>query len=450
MPLDDFHFFNAAFVISSSALTDPLSQRELQAGINFIGMVRPEGSVAIAANAFQVTSELPVSGTIRLPVQGETPSNLKARFLQDGSNFLFPWSVTDQFEDGLPGILLAIEVDINSSFGRKTININGDSLMVYTPVSEEWLLTNTNPAFRPTQAFTGSVELPGADITANISMPYEPGIDQWYGIAECEGLSLGNLSSMAGISGSKSGFTGHLPGELQKLGKGLGKLELTGFSLLVDYTRLDDIRVKDITVVVGMPELNWEIWPDRFELTDISCTFKVGNPFSSPERRTTTRLTARMDIGGVACSVTADSSDAFALYARMDSGESIPLGQLLKKHAPDIPVPAGLTVRTLSLGVEPGKSYSMAMAMDGKDGSFPVPIGPATLEVDDVSMYVAYQQGQGFTGSVSGKAMLNRNVLRLTYSTPGDVLIYSYIPKTSPQRDTGHSYSWRTLLTKIF
>lgn len=435
VPLDDFYFFNASFVVSSGALTDPLSQRELNAGINFIGMVRPEGPVAIAANAFQVTTELPVSGTIRLPIQGETPTELKTRFLHDGnSSFspeLFPWSVADQFEDGLPGVLLSIEADINSSFGKNAVKISGDSLMVYTPISDEWTLTSTYPEFRPVQAFTGSVELPGADISANLSMPYEPGIDQWYGIAECEGLSLSNLSSMAGISGSKDGFMGHLPEELQKLGKGLGKLELVGFSMLVDYTRLNDIAVKDITAVVGMPELNWEIWPDRFELTGIACTFNVRHPFSSTERRTTARLTAKMDIGGVACSVTADSSDGFALYAQMDNGESIPLGKLIKKHAPDIPIPGEMTVSTLKLGVEPGKSYTMAMAMDGEDGSFPIPIGPTTLEVDNVSMYVAYHQGQGFAGSVSGKAVLNNNVLRLTYNTPGDVLIYSYIPKTS-------------------
>lgn len=450
VPLDDFQFFNASFVVSSGTLTDPLSQRELHSGINFIGMVRPEGPVAIAANAFQVTTELPVSGTIRLPVQGETPLTLKNRFLQDGKNYLFPWNIADQFEDGLPGILLSIEVDINSSFGRKAVNINGDSLMVYTPISDEWVLTNTNPAFRPAQAFSGSVELPGADISANISMPYEPGIDQWYGIAECEGLSLADLSSMAGISGSKNGFLGHLPGEVQKLGKGLGKLELSGFSLLVDYTELNNINVSDSTVVIGMPDLNWEIWPNRFELTEIAFTFKVRNPFSSPDRQTSTKMTARMDVAGVACSVTASSSDDFALYAQMDSGESIPLGQLLKKHAPDIPIPAEMTVSALRLGVEPGKSYSMAMAMDGEDGSFPIPIGPATLDVDNVSMYVAYQQNQGFSGSVSGKAVLNKNVLRLTYNTPGDVLIYSYIPKTSLSEILGTLTAGELSLPKSF
>ncbi|WP_257264418.1 hypothetical protein [Endozoicomonas sp. ONNA2] len=431
VPLDDFSFFNASFVVSSGNLIDPRDQRQLNTGINFIGMVRPEGPVAIAANAFQVTTALTVSGTIRPPVQGETPTDLKARFQQDGSNFLFPWHVANQMEGTVPGILLTIEVGINSVFGQKVIQIKGDSLIVYTPISDEWVLTDTNPAFRPVQAFNGSVALPNAGIQTNLSMPYEPGINEWYGIAECEGLSLTNLSSMAGISGSDNGFIDHLPNELQKLVKGLGKLELTGFSLLVNYARLSDICVKDATVVVGMPELDWEIWPDLFTLSSIACTFKVRNPFSNKDRRTTTKLTARMNIGSVGCSVTADSSDGFALYATKDSGESIPLGQLLNKYAPEIPLPADMTISTLRLGVEPGRSYSMAMTMDGEDGSFSIPVGPTTLEVDDVSMYIAYQQSQGFRGSVSGKMMLNKNELRLTYSTPGDVLIYSYIPKTS-------------------
>ena len=233
----------------------------------------------------------------------------------------------------------------------------------------------------------------------------------------------------------KDGFGSHIPKELQKLGKGLGKLELTGFSVLVDYSDLKAITVKTITVKVGMPELNWKIWPDRFELTDISCTFTLKNPFavgkSAAQRSISTKLEAGMDVGNVPCTVTADSRDGFTLYAQMDAGHSLPLGSLLKKYASGVPVPAQMTVNTLRLGVSPGSSYSLAMAMDGENGSFPIPIGPATLQVDDVSMFVAYDQKQGFRGAVSGRATYRDYALSLTYDSPGDVLIYSYIPKTS-------------------
>ena len=434
--LDDFAFFNASFIVSSTAVTDPISQRPLQPGINFAAMIRPEGPIAITANAFQVTTELPVTGQIRLPVQGETPATLRTRFSENGSNFLFPWSVQDQFDDGVPGILLKVDIGIETSLGNKAVEIDGDGLLIYTPVNDDWMLTDTNPAFRPVQALTGSVNLPSANINTRISMPFEPGIDQWTGIAECEGLSLGNLSHMAGISGSKDGFLGHLPKELQKSAKVLGKLELSGFSVLVDYNDPKAISVNDITVVIGMPELNWEIWPDRFTLTNIAATFSVRHPFSTSasstdSRSIETKLTAQMLLGDTPCRVTASSWDGFALYAQMDAGYSIPLGRLLKQHAPDIPVPANMTISTLRLGVEPGQSYSMAMAFDGEDGSFPIPIGPATLKVDDVSMYIAYNKNQGFSGSVSGKVLYRNNVLRVSYDTPGDVLIYSFIPETS-------------------
>ena len=150
------------------------------------------------------------------------------------------------------------------------------------------------------------------------------------------------------------------------------------------------------------------------------------------------------------CSVTADSRDHFTLYAQMDAGNTIPLGQLLKKYASDIPVPAELTVSTLRLGVSPGNSYSMAMAMDGEDGSFPIPIGPATLQVDDISMFVAYEQKQGFRGSVSGTVKYHNYSLSMTYDTPGDVLIYSYIPKTSLSELLGTFTAGELTLPKSF
>ncbi len=454
VPLDDFAFFNASFVASSCETVDSQSQQLLKRGINFLAKIRPEGPLAIAANAFKVTTELPVRGHIRLPVRSETTAKFRTQFMDTGTNFLFPWHVVDQVEGGLPGILLTIDIGVHDSLGKNVLTLDADSLMVYTPISDDWMMSSTNPAFKPVQGFSGSMAIPSANIETDITLPFEPGIHQWLGIAQCEGLSLGNLSQMAGLSGSKDGFMGNLPKELQKMGKGLGKLELTGFSVRVDYSDLKAIAVKNITVEIGMPELNWEIWPDRFELTRISCTFTIDNPFATTKsvnsRIISTKLQASMDLGDVGCSVTADSRDHFTLYAQMDAGNTIPLGQLLKKYASAIPAPAELTVSTLRLGVSPGNSYSMAMAMDGEDGSFPIPIGPATLQVDDISMFVAYEKKQGFRGSVSGTVNYRNYSLSMTYDTPGDVLIYSYIPKTSLNELLGAFTAGELKLPKSF
>ncbi len=435
VPLDDFAFFNAAFVASSCETLDSDSQRPLNKGINFLATVRPEGPLAIAANAFNVTTELPVRGLIRLPLRGETPAKLRSQFMDTGADFLFPWHVADQVEGGLPGILLTISIGINHSLGKNTLTLNTDSLMVYTPISDDWVMPSTNPAFKPVQGFSGAMGIPSANINTAITVPFEPGIHQWLGIARCEGLSLSHLRQMAGLSGSKDGFMGNLPPELQKMSKGLGKLALTGFSVRVDYSNPRAITVKTITVDMGMPELNWEIWPDRFTLTRISCTFTIQHPFSTTQkinpRIISTKLQASMDVADVSCTVTADSRDHFTLYAQMDAGNTLPLGQLLKQYAPGVPAPAELTVSTLRLGISPGNAYSLAMAMDGEGGSLPIPVGPATLQLNDISMFVAYEKNQGFRGSVSGTVNYRNASLSMTYDTPGDVLIYSYIPKTS-------------------
>ncbi len=454
VPLDDFAFFNAAFVTSSCETEDSQSQQPLKKGINFLAKIHPQGPLAIAANAFKVTTELSVRGHIRLPARGETTAQLRTQFMDTGENFLFPWHVEDQIEAGLPGILLTIAIDIHDSLGKNTLTLDADSLMVYTPISDDWVIPSTNPAFKPVQAFSGSMAIPSATVETAITLPFEPGIEQWLSIAQCEGLSLGNLSEMAGLSGTKDGFMGNLPAELQKIEKKLGKLALTGFSVRVDYSNLKAITVKNITVEIGMPELNWEIWPDRFELTGISCVFTIDNPFatakSADPRAINTKLSARMDLGDVGCSVTADSKDHFTLYAQMDADSTIPLGQLLAHYAPGIPAPAELTVSTLRLGVSPGHSYNMAMAMTGDDGSLPIPIGPATLQVNDISMFVAYEKQQGFRGSVSGTVNYHNYSLSMTYDTPGDVLIYSYIPKTSLNELLGTFTAGELKLPKSF
>ena len=198
VPLDDFAFFNAAFVVSSCDGLTPDTQRPVKQGINFLASIRPEGSLAVAKNAFKVAGELPVWGYIRLPVQGESTTKLRTQFMDTGENYLFPWHVQDQIEQGLPGILLTADVGIKDSFGQDTLMLAGDSLLVYTPISDDWVIPSTNPAFKPVQGFSGSLSLPSAGIEADITIPFEPGIHQWFGIVQCEELSLNNLSDMAG------------------------------------------------------------------------------------------------------------------------------------------------------------------------------------------------------------------------------------------------------------
>ncbi|MDD7805451.1 MAG: hypothetical protein PUP46_07810 [Endozoicomonas sp. (ex Botrylloides leachii)] len=432
--LDDIAFFNAAFIVSSCNGMTPDRQYPLKKGINFIASVYPEGPLAIAKHAFNINGALSVLGHIRLPMKGETTTKLRTQFMNTGGNYLFPWHVQNHIEYGLPGILLTVAVGIHDNFGENILRFSGDSLLIYTPISDDWVIPSTNPAFRPIQAFSGSLSLPGANINTAITLPFEPGINQWFGIAYCQGISIKNLSEMAMLSGSHDGFSSHIPKQLQALSKEFGRLELSGFSLLVDFSNLKAITVKRITVEVGIPELNWEIWPSKFELSNISCTFTLDNPFpldnKTVKRSINSKLQAQMNIGDVPCSVTADSRDGFTFYAQMNAGNTISLSSLLKKYAPSIPVLGQMTVSTLRLGISLNNSYSLAIAMN-EDDSFSIPIGSTTLDVNNVSMFVAYDKTQGITGSVNGMANYQDYKLSLTYESPGDVLIYSHIPKTS-------------------
>ncbi|MDH3976185.1 MAG: hypothetical protein OEV42_18085 [Deltaproteobacteria bacterium] len=440
VPLDEYLFFNSSFVVTSQAMAHPESGRDLQWGINFIGMVRPEGVLAMAANVFQSTIELPVSGTIRMPVRSEKPEMLRTLFTGDKAIYQYPWTVAGEIDKGVPGILLDIGIDVNYSMAKGNIEFSGDKICIYSPPNQDWMLSDTNPQFKPIQAFTGAIEVPEADIVADMLIPFELGIDQLLFISRFEGISLENLGKLTGITGSGEGLLSHMPEQISHLGDELGKLELTSMSVAIDYRKLSDIDVTNISFSIGMPELNWQVWEDHFGINNINCQFRIDYPFQSAKtatddpdlvRNINLKVFGEMEVEEIPFLVSADSAEGFSVYAEMGAGHVIPLGKVLDKYAPAIPAPSNLDVDVFRLGVAPGRSYSLALAMTQEPKPWKIPIGPRPLEVSNVSMFVEYTQGQGFRGSVSGAIEYGNVELNLTYVTPGNVVINSFIEKTS-------------------
>ncbi len=409
-PLDEYNFFNCSFVVSSRAMTDPESGAKLRWGINFIGSVRPEGVLAMTANVFKVTNDLPVSGTIRPPVRNETPAMLRTRFAGAGNADQYPWTVADEFDKGVPGVLLGVDIGFDYSMANDNILFSCNKIYIYSPPNRDWARMDVNPHFFPIQAFTGSIELPNADITAEMLIPFEFGIDQLLFISRFEAVSLENLDKLTGLAGSDEGRLSHMPKQIADMGDALGNLELTAMSFAIDYRKPADIDLTRISFTIGMQELNWDVWKGHTDVDNIYSIFEIDYPFKSAKavgdpdfaRQINVMVYGEMEIEGTPYSVYAESNDGFSVYAETDSGHVIPLGRLLNRCAPANPAPATLDVDLLRLSMAPGNPYNLAMAAAGS--SYPavvgdkereqepepwkIPVGFMPLEVYDVLMFV--------------------------------------------------------------
>lgn len=437
-PLDKLFLFNTYFIVVSQAQQEQDFQVQLKWGINFVSHLRPQGFLGVIENLFQYTSYLTIYGTIRKPLPTETPQNFALQY-SGKERFLYPWDVAENEERGLQGILLQIDLSLDYEIFKGKIEFEAKKLYFYTPLNNNWLLPNTNPRFIPIQAYTGILELPGAEIKVDMVAPIQVGINELELIGSFEGFSLGNLAQLAGLTGSEEDPLESLPDEIKELGNQLGKLELINAGISIDYTRLDRITVSQTVFTIGMPDLKWQVWEDDFEIDSIFCTFDISYPFSTPvaaefleERVVDITLYGNLAIENVPFTIYASSLEEYTVNAEMAEAQTLPLPRIMEKYAPGIPAPSDLTINIFRIGIAPRREYSMALAMAQEPNPWVIDLGPENLMVEDVALGFIYPQGGPISGSVSGTITLgNFAKLSLVYETPGDIIMRSMIPEVS-------------------
>lgn len=441
--LDQLVLFNSYFVVVSNPQTEPEFQVQLDWGINFVGNIRPKGFIGVIETLFENKNTLTIYGTIRKPLPTETPDNLALKYPVSPEKFQFPWSIVKDFPKGVPGILLKVKLDLNYQV-NDTIEFQADELIIYSPVSSDWALYNTNPGFFPMQAYTGRILLDKAGLSMDMISPIDYGIDEFQLIGIFKGFILKDLAQLAGLTGSSDSPLSLLPDEIKKLGSSLGKLELMSASISIDYSDIKSLSVSNASFTAGMPELNWNVWKDdsnngktRFEIDSIACSFNFDYPFSVSKeeiygRKVGVMVYGNLKIENVPFTVYAGYDDGFAVYAEMTQGQTIPLNNILTTYAPGIPAPSDLTINVFKVSIFPGQFYSMALTLASKPTPWVIPLGPKDLIVEDVAMGFTYNQGGSATGTVSGIIKLPDNIqLEISYNTPGDIAIHSFLPSVS-------------------
>lgn len=435
-PLDKLVFYDTRFVVSSVAeAADPYLGYPMSWGTNFSSRIKAEGPLALISGLMGQTGDYDVTGTIRRPRQGETTAMLETPFSNQETPHLFPWDVKDQFVEGLPGVHLKVHLGFAYSLVDGEMDFAAEYLHMYTPYDSDWEVAETRPAFEPTQAFSGSLTLPNADITMAFVVPFDWGVDYLKFVSRIDGLSLSALGDLAGLTGAGEDLVAKLPDALQNLASGLGALSLTNLEVELDFRTPGTVQLPYLSFAIGMPDINWEIWPDHFSVNAIKAyfefdyPFETGGPLADPDmtRALRTRIEGALEIEGKSFVVSAASGDNWTVYAAMAAGETLNLSNIINSFGDSVAVPDGLVIDLFRVAVSPGNSYNLAMGMAGGDNAWEIELGGQDVTISDVYVNLGKNTGQPATASIGGQLELGQlGGISVAYDSPGDVTMRAF------------------------
>ncbi|WP_417722549.1 hypothetical protein [Salipiger sp.] len=407
-PLDALRLSDARIVAATHPGQDATTGVALSPGLTFTATWTPDPAVAVALTLFGQTARTRIFGPIRLT--GKAPA------LGMGQ---MPWMVE------APGISLSATLGGSAQIGR--VALSGLALHAYAPLTAA---AGAVPGYAPRLALGSSATLAGSGLTAEVTLPIEPGTDSIEVATRFTGLDVGKVTSLAGLADlAGTDVTAHLPSGAAAPSGGLGTIALRGFAFGIARDAAGKPRPSWASFAIAMDEAAWEVLPDHFTVTGLAADIFVTAPFDGSARRIEATLRGTMTIEGIPVSVRADTLDGFAVRAELGSGRTIPLKRLMATWAPGIAPPGDLTVDRLAVELHPGKGAGFALALAAQPHPWEIPLGPRTLTVSDVTCALDWSRGGGTTGSFHGVAALGGACLHLGFTLPGGAEITARLPE---------------------
>ena len=408
-PLDAIMMANAQFMVSTFEQT--VEGQTLIAGINFRADMSPTGILSVFETIVGGKGILKLQGTINVPSATTiTPPLLPGQF---------PWSP----KGTPPGINLMAGLSVDP-IEIGSMSFAADLFRVYSAATAEWF--GKNDTFKTTVAYTGELDIPSAKTKVGLTALTPPGAGTAKLIGNFADSPLGNFSQLVDIIGI-SDVLDSFPDAIKN--GDLGGLGIQGANVTVGFNKKLDVR--GVSITIGMPKLNWEIWPDRFEVDSASVRIDVQNPFDSKTRRLDIQVRGQVVVEGVKIAIVAQKADNFTITASLPDGFNIPLSQLMENFAPGIPPVSDLDINTLNLTVTPGKFFSIMLMMAQKPKPWVIPLGVTTLEFSDVGMFLLQPSGADLSGSFSGTAKIAGVSLTARYDIPGTIIVRGDFPNVS-------------------
>lgn len=428
VPLDDLTFASASLAVTNHRHEE--SGVLLRTGINFIGKVlvsdqEPTAAVTAAIKRWlgYNNSELLLTGTINLLQPNDTliktPPELwpGSHTRETSSPNGGPLSASSKPVP--PGILLSADLGLNKALGSSPDNglsLDNVCFRIYSPTSSVWPASNS--AYAPGFAYTGTLSLPKANLTASLSFTafQELGGDELVLSGHFTNASIRNLAGLKDLGGSND-LHGSMGGTLKSAVDDLLKLELMYASLEISMKR--GIDVSRASVKFGMPDLNWTVLTalkDVFAIKNVAALIEIRHPFSTGaedpmdrfrfgKHRVDVTVMGRLEIFAKKFDFMATVRSPYTFNAQLAEGESIQLSDLIRKYPNSLPpLQANPVIDYLALTAqhsgESGDSSANRCAFAGRITSKPkLEILPG-LKLSEVAVFLKVT---GASASVDGE-----------------------------------------------
>ncbi|HEX6940478.1 MAG TPA: hypothetical protein VF158_13770, partial [Longimicrobiales bacterium] len=365
--LDRLVLSDAAFVITTAnAGTDTVTGAAIRAGLNFVALCTPTGLVGMLGSVMSGGGPVRLSGPIVVPKPTERtlpfPSMPALRF---------PW----QLPEPAPGIHLTADLGIDETLGG-ALRFHDFGLRIYTPTTRAW--AEANPTYWQTFAAVGTLEVPSADLSLEITT-LNPSSAHWMTLfGTFEGVTFGKLAQLLDLAGGGD-LAEWLPEDVQGALDALDSLSLDALKLQIGA----GLKIEAVGLVVGMTDLDTTVLPG-FTVRSLRADFNVADPFGK-DRRLAVSLGGDLEFLGASFAVDVAFPEVYA-SARLTEDAALPLGALFEQLG--LPAPPALTINDLELDIAKDGSYSVA-AVIAEDPPWTLDLGPVPLTVSDVRVFAS-------------------------------------------------------------
>ncbi|HEX7120180.1 MAG TPA: hypothetical protein VF212_15405, partial [Longimicrobiales bacterium] len=365
--LDRLVLSDAAFVITTAdAGTDAVTGAAIRAGLNFVALCTPTGLVGMLGSVLSGGGPVRLSGPIVVPKPTE-----RALPFPSTPALRFPW----QLPEPAPGIHLAADLGIDETLGG-ALRFHGTGLRIYTPTTVEW--ADANPTYWPTFAAVGTLEVPSADLSLEITT-LNPSAAHWMMLVGAfEGVTFGKLAQLLDLVGGDD-LAELLPGDVQVALGALDSISLESITLYVGA----GLKIMAVDIGVGMTDLDTTVLPG-FTVRSLRADFHVADPFGK-DRHLAVSLGGGLEFLGAPFEVHLVLPEVFA-SARLTEDAALPLGALFEEVG--LPAPPDLSINDLELDIAKDGSYSVA-AVIAEDPPWTLDLGPVPLTVSDVRVFAS-------------------------------------------------------------
>ena len=424
-PLDDLDLVSAWFHATTNATTITVSVNgqnkpvNLQPGLNFVGVFRPLSALPVFGKFIANDILLPIWGPIIPATQAsKTVQPLPYKTVN------YPWV----YNPTAPGITLKADLGIQVSLSNK-LALDKTYYIVYSPIDRDWWANN--PTYQPLAAFGASLEIPSANIKLDLTTAVLKGFPKIVITGDFENVTVGSLADLVDLAGTDKLIT-NMPEPLQDSIKNLEKLEIQEIAISIT-SQSTGISIQYIYLTVGFSNINWTIIKDDLDITGLSSTIIINDPFS-PDSNISVVVDGQFEIeNNVDIEIEAGAPDFF-IAGQLKNEQTINLQSLMNKYLPSVPAPSALTINTLDVGYDTA-SQVISMSCEMADNpAWHIPVGKNGITIADVQFNFSRNYGStpSTTGSFQGSIQFNEDIfLYMSYTIPGDFYIRGDFPSVS-------------------